>query len=146
MAPLPAPLAPLAPRFGDAPDLSYLIETFRDAPNWPARIEQLDRILWNGSVGAIASGAAAETVLSTAIVGVTVGLAQLAEREIATADAALVYSLSTHREWRDAAYALLPADLEPLLATRPGVKLIGQLVIAVDGKIELANGEGATRH
>jgi hypothetical protein len=124
------PAAPLAARFGDAPDLAYLAEVIRDAPDWPARIELLDRILFNGSVTAIASGAAAETILSTAIAGVTVGLEQLGERTIDSTDAALVYSLTTHKEWRDAAYALLPADL--YTAIRPGLLLIAKLVLALE--------------
>jgi hypothetical protein len=145
MTPLPTPIAPIAPRFGDAPDLAYLVEVIRDAPD-PARIELLDRILFNGSVTAIANGAPADSILSTAICGITCGLERLGEHTIDSTDAALVYSMSTHREWREAAYPLLPRDLYSLAASRPGLLLICQLTLALDANVELARGEGETRH
>jgi hypothetical protein len=133
MTRLPTPAVPLTPKFGNANELSYLIERIRDAPDWSARIEKLDRILFNGSVQAIANGATAETIMSTAIVGITVGLEQqLGECKIESAAAALVYSIATHK--RDAAYQLLPADVNALAACRPGLLLISQLVTALDGK------------
>jgi hypothetical protein len=57
----------------------------------------------HGSINAIALGAPADSILSTALVRITVGLELLAESKLDGTDAALGYSLSTHKEWRDRA-------------------------------------------
>ena len=124
MTPLPAPIAPLAPIYGEAPELQGLINVVCDAKDWTTRVDRLDRALFDFVVSAIASDSGVEETLSRVAVGVTCALEVLGEHAVDGAEVALIYSLSTHREWHDPALALLPQDLDPLLATRSGLCLI----------------------
>jgi hypothetical protein len=137
MTQLPAPIAPLAARFGDAPELQGLISPIVNASDWPDRIAALDRVLTDGAAAAMAKGDAPEVILSTVYVGVTTGLELLAERTIDGPEAAFVYAISAHRGWRDAARECIsPPEFDGLLVAWPVIGAIVRIAIKMDANAD----------